>query len=179
MQLKDFAEQSLKEFGVRLYRALDGLTFEELNWRPRPEANSIAFIVWHVARVEDGWFQHFVRDTTQVWIEQSWYERLGLPEKSSGFGYSVEQLAAFPALREEDLRGYFDAVRKSTLFCLRDMTEADLDRVPGRSPFPGSPSSSRFAEFTVARMFRQLIGEEYQHLGHVNYIRGLQWGLDG
>ena len=179
MQLKDFAEQPLKEFGVRLYRALDGLTFEEVNWRPRPEANSIAFIVWHVARVEDGWFQHFVRDATEIWIEQSWYDRLGLPEKSSGFGYSVEQLAAFPALRLEDLRSYFDAVRKSTLICLRDMTEADLDRVLGRSPFPDSPSSSQLAAFTIARMFRQLIGEEYQHLGHVNYIRGLQRGLDG
>ncbi len=82
-------------------------------------------------------------------------------------------------MREEDLRGYFDAVRKSTLACLRDMTEGDLDLVPGRSPFPGSPSSSRFKEFTVARMFRQLIGEEYQHLGHVAYVRGLQKGLNG
>ena len=179
MQLKDFAEQTFEEIGVRLNRALEGLTFEELNWRPRPEANSIAFIVWHVSRVEDGWFQHFVQDTTQVWLAERWHERFGLPEGSSGFGYSVEQLAEFPALREEDLRGYFDAVRKSTLACLKEMTETDLDRVPGRSPFPDSASSSRFAEFTVARMFRQLIGEEYQHLGHVNYIRGLQRGLDG
>ena len=179
MQLKDFAEQTFEDIGVRLYRALDGLTFDELNWRPRPEANSVAFIVWHVARVEDCWFQRFLADTTEVWVARGWHERLGLPEESWGYGYSVERLAAFPALREEDLRGYFDAVRKSTLIRLRDMTEADLDRVPGRSPFPGSPSSSRFAEFTVARMFRQLIGEEYQHLGHVNYIRGLQRGLDG
>ncbi len=59
------------------------------------------------------------------------------------------------------------------------MTEADLDRVPGRSPFPGSASSSRFADFTIARMFRQLIGAEHQHLGHVNYIRGVQRGVDG
>ena len=179
MQLRDFAEQTFQEFGVRLYRALDGLTFEELNWRPRPEANSIAFIVWHVTRVEDCWFQRFVRNTKEVWVEQGWYERLGLPEEGWGFGYSVEQLAAFPALRDEDLRGYFDAVRKPTLVCLRDMTEADLNRVPGKSPFPGSASSSRFADFTVARMFRQLIGEEYQHLGHVSYIRGLRRGLDG
>jgi hypothetical protein len=27
-------------------------------------------------------------------------------------------------------------------------------------------------------MFRQLIGEENQHLGHVAYLRGLQRGLD-
>ncbi len=84
MQLKDFAEQTFKEFGVRLYRELNGLTLEELNWQPRPDANSIAFIVWHVARVEDGWFQHFVQDTTQVWIAQGWYERLGLPEGGLG-----------------------------------------------------------------------------------------------
>ena len=33
-------------------------------------------------------------------------------------------------------------------------------------------------DFTIGRMFRQLIGEENQHFGQIAYLRGLQRGLD-
>jgi hypothetical protein len=37
-----------------LKRATDDLTDEQLYYQPTPEANSIAWLVWHVARCEDG-----------------------------------------------------------------------------------------------------------------------------
>ena len=66
MDLKDFIEQALEGFKARLYRTLEGLTTEELGWRPDSQANSIAFIAWHVARVEDRWTQWFARDSVEV-----------------------------------------------------------------------------------------------------------------
>ena len=53
MELEAFTEHVLADYQHRLLNALDGLTSEELAWRPSPEANSIAFIMWHVTRVED------------------------------------------------------------------------------------------------------------------------------
>ena len=48
-----------------------------------------------------------------------------------------------------------------------------------RIPFPevsgGRPLPD---DFTIGRMFRQLIGEENQHFGQIAYLRGLQRGLD-
>ena len=180
MGLIEFTRDTLEDYRRRLYRTLDGLTFDELNWRPNAEANSIAFVVWHTSRVEDRWFQVFCQGVPEVWIRDEWHRRLGLAESDLGVRYTVEQLGAFPKLTNDDLRGYFEAVRAETLTCLDGMDPSTLDTSPGRSPFPEfGDGPGTFASFTIRRMFRQLIGEEMQHLGHVGLLRGLQRGLDG
>ena len=112
-------------------------------------------------------------------MRQGWHQRFGLPEKEIGLRFDVDQLSAFPRLSNELLHGYFDAVREETLEFINGLRAADFDHAPDRSPFPEYPAAmERFAGFTYARMFRQLVGEEDQHLGQVSYVRGLQRGLD-
>ena len=169
MDLTSFIEQTLDECKRRLYRTLQGLTPAELAWQPGSEANSISFMVWHVARVEDRWLHRFAQDTTEVWERDGWYQRCGLPE----------HVASFPHPDLKDLQSYFDAVRQETLTYLRGVDARDLDVHPQRIPFPevsgGRPLPD---DFTIGRMFRQLIGEENQHFGQIAYLRGLQRGLD-
>ena len=114
MDMKDFIEDALEEFKERLYQTVDGLSTEELAWRPNSQANSIAFIAWHVARVEDRWTQWFARDSVEVWVREGWYLRTGLSEGDTGIGYGVAQLSAFPAITAGVLRSYADGVRKQT-----------------------------------------------------------------
>jgi uncharacterized damage-inducible protein DinB len=155
---------------------LRGLTAEELRWRPGSEANPIGFLVWHVARVEDRWLARFPQDSTEVWIRDGWAQRCGLPESDTGVGYTTEQVMHFRMPPLADVQAYFDAVRQETLAYLQRLDASELEVTPKRSPFPevgGLPD-----DFTIGRMFRQLIGEENQHLGHVAYLRGLQRGLD-
>ena len=179
MELGEFIEQTLEDYRRRVYAAMKPLTEDEINWMPNPESNSIAFIVWHVARVEDRWTNTFAKGAEEVWLRQGWHQRFGLPEKEMGLRFDVEQLSAFPRLSTELLEGYFDAVREETLELIHGLGSADFDDAPDRSPFPEYPPAvERFAGFTYALMFRQLIGEEDQHLGQVSYIRGLQRGLD-
>jgi uncharacterized damage-inducible protein DinB len=176
MDLKTFIAETLEEGKRRLYRALRGLTSEELAWRPGPEANPIGFLVWHVARVEDRWLARFPQDGTEVWIRDGWAQRCGLPEGDTGVGYTTEQVTNFRMPPLADVQAYFDAVRQETLAYLQRLDVRELEVAPKRSPFPevgGLPD-----DFTIGRMFRQLIGEENQHLGHVAYLRGLQRGLD-
>ncbi len=179
MEFKDFIEQSLEEFRRRLYRTLRDLTVDELAWRPDPQANSIGFIVWHVGRVEDRWFQRFARGTVEVWVRDGWCRRFGLSEGDTGVGYSAEQVANFPPLASDDLKGYLDDVRRETLEYIQGLDPRDFDIAPERTPFPdNSPAVEFFEGCTIGRMFRQLIGEENQHLGQVAYLRGLQRGLN-
>ena len=179
MELGEFIEQTLEDYRRRVYAAVGPLSEEEINWRPDPESNSIAFLVWHVARVEDRWTNTFAKGAEEVWLRQSWYERFGLSEGEMGFSFDVDQLSAFPRLTIELLQGYFDEVREETLELIHGLRPADFDHAPDRSPFPERPAAvERFAGFTYALMFRQLIGEEDQHLGQVSYVRGLQRGLD-
>ena len=178
MDLLEIATEMLEEYHSRLYTYLDGLTTEELNWRPDSSANSIAFIVWHTARVEDRWFHLFCQGKPDLWINGRWYEKLRMNKNQPVAKYKPKELEYFPILTMGELKSYFEAVRLETQKYLVNISPEDLEKAPGRSPFPESSSASPFAEFTIQRMFRQLIQEEIQHLGQVGILRGLQRGLD-
>ena len=179
MEIIALIEQTLEDYWQRMDRALEGLTPAELAWRPDAESNSIAFIVWHVARVEDRWIQVFAQGIADVWVRDSWHERLGLSENEMGFGLTVEQLGKFPAIAKENLDGYRHAVQNETQAYLKNLDVSDLEFVPGRGLAPESPASlERFGSWSIGRMFRQVFGEFNQHLGQVSYIRGMQRGLD-
>ena len=169
MDLTTFIEQTLDECKRRLYRTLQGLTAAELMWRPGPESNSIGFMVWHVARVEERWLHRFAQDTAEVWQRDGWYQKLGLPAAEHGFGYTTEQIAHLPQFDIEDCMAYHEVVRLATLRYLDGLTHADLARCPDPERRPG---------YTIGRMLSHLIVEESQHLGQVVYLRGLQRGLE-
>ena len=114
--------------------------------------------------VEDRWFSVFAQDKPDVWSRDAWHDKLGLREDERGFGYGVDELAAFPRLNGEDLRDYSEAVRAETVAYLESIDPSDLDVAPGRSPFGNPGSANRFAEFTIQRTFRQVVGELMQHL---------------
>ena len=121
MEIVALIEQTLGDYWQRMERALEGLTPAELAWRPNAESNSIAFIVWHVARVEDRWIQVFAQDIPDVWTKDGWHEKLGLSEDYAIVGLSVEQLRKFPAITKENLDGYRHDVQNETqvLLCNR------------------------------------------------------------
>jgi hypothetical protein len=180
MELKEFIEQVLSDYRSRFLRAIEGLSPEELAWQSNPNANSMAFIVWHVSRVEDRWLQRFAQEAQEVWIRDGWSEKTGIAEQGTGIGYTAEQLAQFPLVKGENLRQYFEAVGIETTTFLKGLEHKDFDFAPEREPAPDRPralSNPAFAGCTIGRMFRQLVAEFNQHLGQIQYIRGLQYGI--
>ena len=163
MTLNQFIEDALEKEHEFLMDSLSGLTTEEQAWRAGPEANSITWILWHMLRVEDMWFQFFIQRKTEIWERDGWNKRFGLPTRDNGFGHTAEQVAVFPKLDLAELIGYGDAVRAETLDYLRNVTPEEFARVP-REQRP---------EMSVAAIFRQIIGEVYQHQGHIAYVKGL------
>ena len=164
MTLNEFIEDAFKQEKEFLTVAVGDLTPAELAWRAGPEANPIGWILWHMLRVEDMWFQFFIQRKPEIWERDGWNEKFGLPTRDNGFGHTLEQVAEFPALDRDELMLYGDAVRRETLEYLKGLKPDDFNVVP-REQRP---------EMSVGAIFRQVVGELFQHQGHVSYLKGLQ-----
>ncbi len=78
MRLAEALSYSFDQVRQRAERTLDGLDDGALAWRPDAGANSIGWLVWHLARVEDGHVAE-IAGREQVWLEEAWAQQLGLP----------------------------------------------------------------------------------------------------
>ncbi len=106
---------------------LSGLSEAQVRGRPHPGVNTVAWLLWHAARVEDVGVNRFVADRPQV-LEDGWLARLGLGRRDVGTGMSdaeVDELSARIDLQA--LRGYWDAVTRRTLAVVDSLRGADLE----------------------------------------------------
>ncbi len=169
MEISDFILAMLDRMQQAVTRAVDGLTHEELTWRPGAEANPIGFILWHQLRDEDVFVQGMIQQKPQVWVSEKWYQKLNLPEADTGGRYTAEQVAAFPVPELKDLLGYAEAVRARTVEYLKAMTPGKFNEV----------IQTRFlSEAPIGKIFAFLLCEITQHIGQIAYLRGLQRGLN-
>ncbi len=169
MQVKDFALEVLNRTQDALEKAVDGLSLDEVMWQPKPGANHIAFILWHILRVEDWFFQYMFQRAPQVWESEKWHAKLNLPDdpRIIGFGYTAEQVDNFPHVELRDLLAYGEAVRVRTLEFLRTIDPARLDKMV---------TSRIFGEVSIGQLIAILICDRLQHVGQIAYLRGLMRG---
>jgi hypothetical protein len=141
-----------------------GLDIDQLAWRPDDRSNSIAWLVWHLTRVEDDHLAD-VAGIEQVWTSQGWYERFGLPfpPDAHGWGHSPEEVAEVRATSEL-LAGYHAAVAAMALEYVGSLEPADLDRIVDDRWDP---------PVTLAVRLVSVVNEVNQHLGQAAYLRGL------
>ena len=164
---RDAIKSGLTEFLDGLKKAVNGLTPAELRWQPTLASNPIAWIVWHMARVEDRWVNRVLSGGVELWISEGWHKKFGMTEEAHGYGETMEQVRAMPDLAMFELLAYFDAVRKSTLAHLERMTPEQL-----AATYP----HSRRKGITGAWILGHILVEESQHLGQVAFIRGMIHG---
>jgi hypothetical protein len=142
----------------------DGLTDELSTYRITPEANSIAWLIWHSARVQD--FQLCdIAGVGQVWVRDGWMDRFGLdlPRDSHGYGHSPEEVGKVRAPANL-LAGYYHAVHKVTLEYIATVTPEELSRIVDRRWTPAVTASARLVS---------IIDDCAQHLGQAGYVRGI------
>jgi uncharacterized damage-inducible protein DinB len=127
-----------------VHEVVTGLTPEQLAFRVDSDANSIAWLVWHLTRIQDDHIAG-VAETEQVWTSDGWVERFGLPfhRQAHGYGHSSADVAAVQVESAELLTRYYDAVHERTIRFVRGLTDADLPRIvedrsasPKASPWP-------------------------------------------
>jgi Protein of unknown function (DUF664) len=146
-------------------RAVDGVDPPALVESPAPGANTIAWLVWHLARVQDSHVAEILR-TDQVWVEGDWAPRFGLdPDPANtGYGHTADQVAGVRPESPEALLDYLDAVDSRTRGLLHDLSPADLDRVVDRRWDP---------PVTLGVRLVSVAGDCLQHAGQAAYVRGL------
>jgi uncharacterized damage-inducible protein DinB len=146
-----------------VHAVVSGLSPDDLNARLSDDTNSIAWLVWHLTRVQDDHVAD-VAGTEQVW--PGWAGRFGLtlPLGDIGYGHDPEDVAA---VRVDDaglLTGYYDAVHEQTLRYVAGLKDADLDRVVDERWDP---------PVTLGVRLTSVINDDTQHVGQAAFLRGV------
>jgi hypothetical protein len=94
---------------------LSGLSDEEIRVRPAGESNSIAWLLWHCARIEDVTTNLLIGGRPQVWERENWRDQLKIEAQDVGTGMGdaeVEQVTL--GIELVTLRAYRQSVGRST-----------------------------------------------------------------
>ena len=147
-----------------VHAAVEGLTREQLTHRVDPEANTIAWLVWHLTRIQDDHVAALA-GTPQVWHRDGWLERMGLPfgPDEHGYGHTSAQVVAVD-VPADLLVEYHDAVHAATVSYLEGVREEDYDEVVDRSWDPPVTRAVRLVS---------VVEDDMQHVGQAAFLRGV------
>lgn len=142
-----------------------GLTPDQLAARLDDDANSIAWLLWHLTRVQDD----HVADALgleQVWTAKGWEQRFALPfaPGATGYGHRSGDVAAVRVGSADLLTGYYDAVHAQTIECLSGLKEHDFERVVDEAWEP---------PVTLGVRLVSVISDGLQHAGQAAFVRGI------
>ncbi|MFH8801909.1 DUF664 domain-containing protein [Streptomyces sp. NPDC017936] len=165
MHAKDILIDGYGRIREEVHAAVEGLDPDDLNARPTAETNSVAWLVWHLTRVQDDHFADAF-GLEQVWLSQDWEKRFGLnlPRHDTGYGHNAAEVAEVRVAEAGLLTGYYDAVHAQSLRALRGLTPADLERVVDERWDP---------PVTLGVRLVSVLSDDLQHAGQAAYVRGL------
>ncbi|MQA01082.1 MAG: DUF664 domain-containing protein [Dehalococcoidia bacterium] len=163
MTTVDFIKSSLGFAHRALTDARNG-TDEQLHFVPEHGSHSIAWCLWHTARIEDLIMNGRVRQQQPIW-DETWSQRTGLPADGFGTGQSDEDAQQVRITDIAAFIEYQEAVWDSTREFLESATDADLEReVPTRN---GTESVGQAISL-------HMLGHFNGHRGEMNLLRGMQ-----
>ncbi|HET6952668.1 MAG TPA: DinB family protein [Acidimicrobiales bacterium] len=146
-------------------RAVSGVPADRLAEPPGPGRNTVAWLVWHLARGQDFQIAELI-PADQLWAGGDWAARTGLPAdpRDTGYGHTADQVAAVRPPDGRVLLDYLDAVASRTRTFLAGLTAADLDRIVDRRWDP---------PVTLGVRLVSIADDCLQHAGQAAYVRGL------
>jgi len=148
-----------------VHEAGEGRSATSLAYRPDSAANSIGWLIWHLARVQDDHIAELA-GREQAYVADGWADRLGMAPDTGdiGYGHTSEQVGAVALDGPDVVLAYYDSVHDRTLEYIDTINAAELDRIVdyGRDP----PVSAGVRLVSV-------ISDCLQHAGQANYLGGL------
>ncbi len=166
INLNRFIVDRLDASYLWIERLRDGITDEQFYHQPTADSNSIAWLVWHLSRWRDR-TSAIVSGETQIWITEGWSERFAVSEDRTGLGDTVNQVAGFRAERDLVL-SYADAAHRTIVDRVLKLTSEQLEEpVKG---LPGEPQPGW-------KVLAGVIGDSTEHVGQINYLRGMTSGI--
>ncbi|MEV6643260.1 DUF664 domain-containing protein [Amycolatopsis sp. NPDC051371] len=165
MNVADLLVDGFGRVRENVHAAVEGLTAEQLRTRLDDGANSIAWLVWHLTRVQDDHVAD-VAGTEQVWTGQDWLSRFGLPFPAgdTGYGHRSADVEAVRVAEPELLTGYYDAVHEQTVRFVENLDERALDRIVDEAWDPPVSLGVRLVS---------VLDDDIQHAGQAMFVRGV------
>lgn len=165
MHAKDILIDAYGRIQEEVHAAVDGLSPDELHAQPVADANSVAWLVWHLTRVQDD----HVADASgldQVWLTEGWEKRFGLdlPPRDTGYGHTSAKVAKVRVESGALLTGYYDAVHAQSLEYLRGLAAKDFERIVDERWDP---------PVTLGVRLVSVLSDDLEHVGQAAYVRGL------
>ncbi|MEU8375117.1 DUF664 domain-containing protein [Micromonospora sp. NPDC048894] len=165
MNVDDLLTETYDQLPDLVDAAVDGLGPDELRRAPRPGANPVGWLVWHLTRIQDQQIAELL-GVDQLWIAGDRAARFGLPADPAdiGYGHTAEQVAAVRPESAQVLVDYHRAVAERTRTFLAGLRPTDLDRVVDESWDP---------PVTLGVRLVSIVADALQHVGQAAYLRGL------
>jgi uncharacterized damage-inducible protein DinB len=138
---------------------------DDLAKRVDDDANSIAWLLWHLTRVQDDHIAE-VAGGEQLWTSDGWADRFGLPFSAdeTGYGQSSSDVGEVNGVSGELLTGYHDAVHERTIRFVEGLDDADLGRVVDTRWDP---------PVTLGVRLVSVISDDLQHAGQAAFVAGM------
>jgi uncharacterized damage-inducible protein DinB len=165
MKFNDLLADAFGRIQERVHEVLEGLDPDQLAERPGGNGNSIAWLIWHLTRVQDDHIAD-VAGVEQRWTSGGWAELFDLPldTHETGYGHTSDQVSAVTVESGSLLAEYFDAVHRQSLEFIGPLTEDELDRIVDTRWDP---------HVTLGVRLVSVIDDCLEHVGQAAYVKGL------
>jgi Protein of unknown function (DUF664) len=142
-----------------------GLTRATLEAKVDPETNTVAWLLWHIARGQDAQVSSLMGEE-QVWTADGWSSRFGLdlPDDSTGYAHTPGDVSKVSGSDSDLYLGYIDAVCDRTINYVGELSDADFDDIVDERFTP--PVTRAVRLFSV-------ISDDLQHAGQAAILRGI------
>jgi uncharacterized damage-inducible protein DinB len=125
-----------------MLRLVEGLSAEQMLWRPPNQGNSVSWQLWHIAEVEDNWVRALLHDQC----------------KRYPFGCSVKTASPNQYPSKAKILEYFSEVREISRRRLEETTESDFERVV---------RDDYYGQLTVSQVWGGVITSFAWHAGQI------------
>ncbi len=165
MELSELLIDLFDRVAEHVDEAVSGLDLDALHTAPEVGSNPIAWLVWHLTRVQDHHVAEIV-DEDQVWISGNWAPRFGVePDpNNTGYGHSWDDVLTIRAESADVLVEYYRAVAARTRELLELTTATGLDRIVDKRWNP---------PVTLGVRLVSIADDDLQHAAQAIYVRGL------
>lgn len=172
-----------KEIHKVVLNLAEGLTDDQLKWKPEGYSTSIGFHLWHLARESDflkaALLHHFsglelgLEDGSEIWARENLATKWGFPveaHETVGTGLSDEVAANLPIPKKDELLGYlrnsYEAIEEFVE--LLDTKYADIENVD---------DELRKKIERIRLNLLVFLTHDCRHLGMMECLKGLQTGF--
>ena len=164
MTLKPFVLKVLENTQAELQMSLNGMELEQVLWRPTQQANSMVWLAWHIARLQDA-RAAALAGQEQLWVADRWHTRFGLTADpgNNGRGHTDAEVDAVKPESVATLSEYARAAHQFLYIEIGKLQDLSSNREVGGSS----------GDATVEELVFRAVHGGLAHVGQLMYVRGL------